>query len=106
MTFDITINPKLQLGIPYTDFDNKHGHVNDNSLLIKTSLLSPTEVHNGKDTRLFAIELHDGQKWKDKPTGEKTTFTNINELYLYNSGDEPLHFKSGDIAVITGTLDK
>ena len=107
VTFDIPINSKLQLGIPYTDFtDNKYGHVNDNSLSIKTALLSPTEVHNAKDTGLFAIELHDGEKWKDKSTGEKTTFTNINELYLYNSGDEPLNFKSGDIAVIRATLDK
>lgn len=107
VTFDMIINPKLHLGIPYTDFtDNKYGDINDNSLSIKTALLSPTEVHNGKDTRLFAIELQDGEKWKDKSTGEKTTFTNINELYLVNSGDEPLNFKSGDIAVLRATLDK
>ncbi len=107
VTFDITINPKLQLGIPYTDLtDNKYGHVNDNSLSIKTALLSPTEVHNGKDTRLFAIELHDGEEFKDSLTEEKTTFTNIDELYLYNNGDEPLEFKSGDNFIIRGELEK
>ena len=107
VTFDIPINSKLQLGIPYTDFtDNKYGHVNDNSLSIKTALLSPTEVHNGKDTRLFAIELHDGEEFKDSLTEEKTTFTNIDELYLYNSGDEPLEFKSGDNFIIRGELEK
>ena len=107
VTFDITINPKLQLGIPYTDLtDNKYGHVNDNSLSIKTALLSPTEVHNGKDTRLFAIELHDGEEFKDSLTEEKTIFTNIDELYLYNSGDEPLEFKSGDNFIIRGEARK
>jgi hypothetical protein len=99
-------NPNLRLGIPFTDYtDYEYGYVNDNSHSIETALLTPIEFH-GKDTGLFAIELHDGQKSKDKETGEKTTFTNINELYLHNSGDEPLEFKSGDIVVIRATLDK
>jgi hypothetical protein len=99
-------NPNLRLGIPFTDYtDYEYEHVNENSLSIETALLSPTEFH-GKDTGLFVIELHDGQKLEEKSTGEKTTFTNINELYLYNSGDEPLEFTSGDIAVIRATLDK
>ncbi|MGE5634437.1 MAG: hypothetical protein ACM3VV_04345 [Deltaproteobacteria bacterium] len=55
---------------------------------------------------IFTIELNDKEKWRDRLIGEFTTFTNIDELALYNSGDEPLEFKNGDIVIIKATFVK
>jgi len=112
VTFNKIINTTLQLGIVYTDYpeynyDYKYVNVLDYHISKKIALLSPNEVQKiSTDKGIFEIKLPEGEKWKERSTGEKTTFTNINELYLQNSGDEPLEFKSGDIVVIRATLDK
>lgn len=39
-------------------------------------------------------------------TGLTTTLTKINGLTLYNNGDKPIQFKSGNIAAITAIFSK
>ena len=39
-------------------------------------------------------------------TGKSTTLTKINGLALYNDGNNPVQFKSGNIAALTATFTK
>ena len=107
VTFNVPIYPILKLGITYIDGYDDDGHGPDNSASIESSSLLPNKVQSIDTNRgIFVIQLHDGEKWIDRLTGEPTTITNIDKLYLYNSGDEPLEFKNGDNAIIRATLDK
>jgi hypothetical protein len=106
VTLYIPINPVLKVGITYTD-DYDYGYGYYNSPTVENALLTPTKVQIIDTNRgIFAIQLHDSEKWRDRLTGEFTTFTNIDELALYNSGDEPVEFKGGDSAIIKATLIK
>ena len=39
-------------------------------------------------------------------TKQSTTLTKINSLVLYNSGDKPIQFKSGNAIALTAILTK
>jgi hypothetical protein len=107
VTFNVPIYPILKLGITYIDGYDDDGRGSDNIPSIESALVIPTKVQSIDTNRgIFAIQLHDGEKREDRLTGESTTVTDIDKLYLYNSGDEPLEFKSGDNAIIRATLDK
>ena len=107
VTFNVPIYPILKLGITYIDGYDDDGRGSDNIPSIESALVIPTKVQSIDTNRgIFAIQLHDGEKREDRLTGESTTVTDIDKLYLYNSGDEPLEFKNGDNAIIRATLDK
>lgn len=103
MTLYTPINHILKLGITYTDYYD-YGYYNPP---VKGALITPTKIQSVDTNRgIFTIELNDKEKWRDRLIGEFTTFTNIDELALYNSGDEPLEFKNGDIVIIKATFVK
>lgn len=57
-------------------------------------------------SRIYTIELDDAMKAINPVTGQTTTLTKINGLTLYNNGDKPIQFKSGNIAAITAIFSK
>jgi hypothetical protein len=54
----------------------------------------------------YTTELDDTMKGINPVTGQTTTLTKINGLALYNNGDKPIQFKSGNIAALTAIFSK
>lgn len=71
------------------------------------TLINPIKIQNiNKNQGLFTIELDDIMKGINPVTGKTTTLTKINGLALYNNGDKPINFNSGNIAALTATFTK
>jgi topoisomerase IA-like protein len=70
-------------------------------------LVNPLKIQNiNKNQGLFTIELDEAMRGVNPITGKSATLTKINGLALYNNGDKPIQFKSGNIAALTATLTK
>jgi hypothetical protein len=55
---------------------------------------------------LFIIELDSNMNGIQPMTGQSNTITRINGLALYNDGNEPIQFNSGNMAALTATFIK
>jgi hypothetical protein len=70
-------------------------------------LITPIKIQNiNNNQALFTIELDDGMTGENPITGKSNTLTNINGLALYNDGNNPVQFKSGNIAALTATFTR
>ena len=70
-------------------------------------LVDPVKVQNiNSNQALFTVELDEEMKGINPVTGTSTTLTKINGLALYNDGNNPVQFKSGNIAALTATFTK
>ena len=98
VTLNIPNNPNLKLAAVYIDKNgNNHGG----------TLINPVKIQTiSKNQGLFTIELDDTMKGINPVTGQTTTLTKINGLALYNNGDKPIQFKSGNIAALTTVFTK
>ena len=71
------------------------------------TLVNPIKIQNiNQNQGLFTIELNEQMRGLNPVTGKSTTLTKINGLALYNNGDKPIQFKSGNIAALTATFTK
>ena len=101
LTFHIPLTPFLKLGIMYIDYSS-NGKSNPAGAIV-----SPTQVQSIDSNRgILTVQLDEKMKGKEPATKEDTTLTNINGLGLYNSGDTPLEFKDGDVAILRATFLK
>jgi hypothetical protein len=98
VTLNIPNNPNLKLAAVYIDKNgNNHGG----------TLINPVKIQTiSKNQGLFTIESDDTMKGINPVTGQTTTLTKINGLALYNNGDKPIQFKSGNIAALTAVFSK
>ena len=100
LTLYTPITPILKLGLMYIDYTN--GFNNPEGLLVSPNKVQSIDTNRG----VFTLELDGKMKGKDPVTREDTTLSNINGLALYNSGDKPLEFKDGDVAILKATFTK
>ena len=100
LTLYTPITPILKLGIMYIDYTN--GINNPEGVLVSPNKVQSIDTNRG----VFTLELDGKMKGKDPITREDTTLSNINGLALYNSGDKPLEFKDGDVAILKATFTK
>jgi hypothetical protein len=71
------------------------------------ALITPSKIQSiGKNQGLYSIELDKNMKGINPITGQSTTLTKINGLALYNHGDKPIVFNTGNIAALTATFTK
>ena len=98
VTLNMPNNPNLKLAAVYID-KNGNNHAG--------TLVNPVKIQNiNKNQGLYTIELDDTMKGINPVTGQTTTLTKINGLALYNNGDKPIQFKSGNIAALTAVFTK
>ena len=100
LTLYAPITPILKLGIMYIDYTN--GNSNPQGVLVSPNKVQSIDTNRG----VFTLELDGKMKGEDPVTREDTTLSNINGLALYNSGDIPLEFKDGDMAILKATFTK
>ena len=100
LTLYTPITPILKLGLMYIDYTN--GFNNPEGLLVSPNKVQSIDTNRG----VFTLELDGKMKGEDPVTREDTTLSNINGLALYNSGDIPLEFKDGDMAILKATFTK
>ena len=100
LTLYAPITPILKLGIMYIDYTN--GNSNPQGVLVSPNKVQSIDTNRG----VFTLELDGKMKGEDPVTREDTTLSNINGLALYNSGDIPLEFKDGDMAILKSTFTK
>ena len=100
LTLYAPITPILKLGIMYIDYTN--GNSNPQGVLVSPNKVQSIDTNRG----VFTLELDGKMKGEDPVTREDTTLSNINGLALYNSGDIPLEFKDGDVAILKATFTK
>lgn len=100
LTLYTPITPILKLGLMYIDYTN--GINNPEGVLVSPNKVQSIDTNRG----VFTLELDGKMKGKDPVTREDTTLSNINGLALYNSGDKPLEFKDGDVAILKATFTK
>ncbi len=98
ITLNIPENDNLKLAVLSIDpIGNAHSGV----------LINPTKIQSlDKNQGLFSIELDKTMKGTDPITGKSKTVTKINGLALYNTGDESIVFKPGNIVTVTATVTK
>jgi len=86
----------------YIDYTNGNSNSNPEGVLVSPNKVQSIDTNRG----VFTLELDGKMKGKDPVTREDTTLSNINGLALYNSGDKPLEFKDGDVAILKATFTK
>jgi hypothetical protein len=96
---NIPNNLNLKLAAVYIDKNGGNNHAG--------TLINPVKVQTiSKNQGLFTVELDDTMKGINPVTGQTTTLTKINGLALYNNGDKPIQFKSGNIVALTAVFTK
>jgi hypothetical protein len=98
VTLNILNNPNIKLAIMYID---KNGN-NHASALINLKKIQNINNNQG----LFTIDLDEQMQGIDPLTKEPTIITKINGLALYNIGNKPINFKSGNTVAFTAIFTK
>jgi hypothetical protein len=71
------------------------------------TLINPLKIQDiNKKQGLFTIGLDEKMKGINPITKQTNTLTKINALLLYNIGEKPIQFKSGNTVVLTAILTK
>ena len=71
------------------------------------TLINPSKIQDiNKKQGLFTIGLDEKMKGINPITKQTNTLTKINALLLYNIGEKPIQFKSGNTVVLTAILTK
>ena len=98
----------MTLNIPNTDniklallFIDKIGN-NDAGVIVQ-----PVKIQDlSTNQALFSLDLDGNMNGVNPKTGQSNNLTNINGLALFNDGNEPIKFNSGNIAALTATFTK
>jgi hypothetical protein len=75
---------------------------NDAGVLVKPLKIQDLSTNQG----LFSVELDGNMNGINPLSGQSTSISRINGLALYNDGDQPIQFNSGNIAALTATFTK
>ena len=71
------------------------------------TLINPLKIQNISTKQgLFTIDLDEQMKGLNPVTGKSNILTKINGLALYNSGEKPIQFKSGNTVALTAAFIK
>jgi hypothetical protein len=71
------------------------------------TLINPAKIQNISTKQgLFTIDLDEQMKGLNPVTGKSNILTKINGLALYNSGEKPIQFKSGNTVALTAAFTK
>jgi hypothetical protein len=69
------------------------------------TLINPAKIQNISTKQgLFTIDLDEQMKGLNPVTGKSNILTKINGLALYNSGEKPIQFKSGNTVALTAAF--
>jgi hypothetical protein len=98
VTLNILNNPNIKLAVMYLD---KNGN-NHASALINLKKIQNINNNQG----LFTIELDEQMQGINLLTKEPIIITKINGLALYNIGNKPINFKSGNTVAFTAIFTK
>ena len=75
---------------------------NDAGVLVK-----PVKIQDlSTNQALFSVELDGNMNGINPLSGQSTSISRINGLAVYNDGDQPVQFNSGNIAALTATFTK
>ena len=70
-------------------------------------LVKPLKIQDlSTNQALFSVELDGNMNGINPLSGQSTSISRINGLALYNDGNEPIQFNSGNIAALTATFTK
>ncbi len=75
---------------------------NDAGVLIKPLKIQDLSTNQA----LFIVELDSNMNGINPISGQSTSISRINGLALYNDGDQPIQFNSGNMAALTATFTK
>ena len=98
----------MTLNIPNTDniklallFIDQIGN-NDAGVIVQ-----PVKIQDlSTNQALFSLDLDDNINGVNPKTGQSSNLANINGLALFNDGNEPIKFNSGNLAALTATFTK
>jgi hypothetical protein len=98
VTFNTANTQAIKLAVIYIDKKgNNHAG----------TLINPVKIQNLQQNQaLFTIKLDETMKGLNPITGTSNTLTKINALALYNIGEKPVQFKSGNTVALTSMLTK
>jgi hypothetical protein len=82
-------------------FIDKVGN-NDAGVLIKPLKIQDLSTNQA----LFSVELDGSMSGTNPLSGQSTSISRINGLALYNDGNQPIQFNSGNMAALTATFTK
>ncbi|HJT82870.1 MAG TPA: hypothetical protein VJ697_00175, partial [Nitrososphaeraceae archaeon] len=75
---------------------------NDAGVLVKPLKIQDLSTNQA----LYSVELDGNMNGINPLSGQSTSISRINGLALYNDGNEPIQFNSGNIAALTATFTK
>ena len=75
---------------------------NDAGVLVKPLKIQDLSTNQA----LFSVELDGNMNGINPLSGQSTSISRINGLALYNDGNEPIQFNSGNMAALTATFTK
>jgi len=71
------------------------------------TLINPVKIQNiNANQGLFTIDLDEQMTGLNPVTGKSNTLTKINGLALFNIGETPIQFKSGNTVALTTAFTK
>ncbi len=73
---------------------------NDAGVLIKPLKIQDLSTNQA----LFSVELDGNMNGINPLSGQSTSISRINGLAVYNDGDQPIQFNSGNMAALTATF--
>jgi|GEM_PF-1781674 len=98
VTFNIPNTPNIKLAVIYIDKKNNNH---------EGTLINPVKIQNvQKNQGLFTIDLDKKMTGLNPVTGKSNTLTKINGLALFNIGENPIQFKSGNTVALTSIFTK
>ena len=75
---------------------------NDAGVLVKPLKIQDLSTNQA----LFSVELDGNMNGINPLSGQSTSISRINGLAVYNDGDQPIQFNSGNMAALTATFTK
>src|ERR671914_527794 len=98
VTLNMPNTQNIKLAVMYID-KNGNNHAG--------TLINPVKIQNiSTNQGLFTIDLDEQMKGLNPVTGKSNILTKINGLALYNSGEKPIQFKSGNTVALTAAFTK
>ena len=98
LTFNMPNTQNIKLAVMYIDkIGNNHAG----------TLINPVKIQNiNANQGLFTIDLDEQMTGLNPVTGKSNTLTKINGLALFNIGETPIQFKSGNTVALTTAFTK
>jgi hypothetical protein len=98
VTLNVPNNGNIKLALLFMDkIDN-----NDAGALVK-----PVKTQDlNTNQALFSVDLNGNMNGINPISGQSTSISTINGIGLFNDGNEPIQFNTGNTAALTATFTK